>query len=316
MGPRASARLEPFGGRGGRGRASSSSSSRAVALDASAQATARIRFALPSLHASQPGAWPCPSASGAVTSSAPGTLLESGPMHPHPAARRPTAVPAGSPAAAPRPARPPPRHASRTRPRVRPSGGGPAAAAAQPSAAPRPGQAAPAARARRRHLRRRWRSLGLAGFVTVVGAALIYSEGLPPADGARGDRLPRGHPSSTRATASSLARLTSGGERRTVIEWDQVPPILADAATAVEDKTFWTNTGIDPLGIASAALDTLTGDARGGSTITQQLVRQKLLPEAVMQESSTPRRAQDRGAHPVGPRHRLLPRPRGQAGAS
>ena len=65
-----------------------------------------------------------------------------------------------------------------------------------------------------------------------------------------------------------------------------MPPILADTVTAVEDKTFWANTGIDPLGIASAALDTLTGDARGGSTITQQLVRQKLLPDDVMQEST------------------------------
>ena len=83
-----------------------------------------------------------------------------------------------------------------------------------------------------------------------------------------------------------LARLTSGGERRRVIDWEDVPPILADAVTAVEDKTFWANTGIDPLGIASAALDTLTGDARGGSTITQQLVRQKLLPDEVMQDSS------------------------------
>ena len=61
-----------------------------------------------------------------------------------------------------------------------------------------------------------------------------------------------------------------------------MPPILADAVTAVEDKTFWANTGIDPLGIASAALDTFTGDARGGSTITQQLVRQKLLPDEVV----------------------------------
>jgi penicillin-binding protein 1A len=53
----------------------------------------------------------------------------------------------------------------------------------------------------------------------------------------------------------------------------------------VEDKTFWANTGIDPIGIVSAALDTFTGDARGGSTITQQLVRQKLLPEDVIATS-------------------------------
>jgi penicillin-binding protein 1A len=83
-----------------------------------------------------------------------------------------------------------------------------------------------------------------------------------------------------------LARISASGERRRVIAWQDVPPILADAVTAVEDKTFWANTGIDPLGIASAAIDTFSGDARGGSTITQQLVRQKLLPEDVMQEST------------------------------
>ena len=66
-----------------------------------------------------------------------------------------------------------------------------------------------------------------------------------------------------------------------------VPPILADAVTAVEDKTFWANTGIDPLGHPSRRPSTrFTGDPRGGSTITQQLVRQKLLPEEVTSESS------------------------------
>ncbi len=125
------------------------------------------------------------------------------------------------------------------------------------------------------------------GFVTVVGVAIVYSRG--PA-GPDVDLETIVFPEETiiyaRDGETVLARLSSGGERRRVIAWEDVPPILADAVTAVEDKTFWANTGIDPLGIASAALDTLTGDARGGSTITQQLVRQKLLPEDVMQESS------------------------------
>jgi len=124
------------------------------------------------------------------------------------------------------------------------------------------------------------------GFVGVVGGAFVYSDGLK-------------HPSELEAIVFAedtiiyardgkkvLARLTSGGESRRTIEWEDVPPKLADAVTAVEDKTFWANTGIDPLGIASAAIDTFTGDARGGSTITQQLVRQKLLPDEVVQESS------------------------------
>ena len=59
-----------------------------------------------------------------------------------------------------------------------------------------------------------------------------------------------------------------------------------DATTAVEDKNFWTNAGFDPLGIVSAAVDTLTGDTRGASTITQQLVRQRLLDPALVADPS------------------------------
>jgi peptidoglycan glycosyltransferase len=82
-----------------------------------------------------------------------------------------------------------------------------------------------------------------------------------------------------------LARF-SQGERREVADFDEIPPILIDATTAIEDKSFWTNTGFDPVGIVSAAIDSLRGDARGASTITQQLVRQRLLPAEVVQNGS------------------------------
>jgi membrane carboxypeptidase/penicillin-binding protein len=50
-------------------------------------------------------------------------------------------------------------------------------------------------------------------------------------------------------------------------------PIVC-ATVALEDRTFWTNLGFDPVRIAGAARDTLTGDVfRGGSTITQQLIK-------------------------------------------
>ena len=78
-----------------------------------------------------------------------------------------------------------------------------------------------------------------------------------------------------------LARF-SAGERREIAEFAEIPPILIDATTAIEDKSFWTNTGFDPLGILSAAIDSLRGNARGGSTVTQQLVRQRLLPAEVV----------------------------------
>ncbi len=62
-----------------------------------------------------------------------------------------------------------------------------------------------------------------------------------------------------------------------MVTWDQIPPVLSDATTAVEDSTFWDNAGFDPVGILASGVDALRGRPRGGSTITQQLVRQRLL---------------------------------------
>ncbi len=84
-----------------------------------------------------------------------------------------------------------------------------------------------------------------------------------------------GRPCSLRSTAVSTA---------TPLTFDQISPALVDATTAVEDKTFWSNTGFDPLAIVSAAVDSIRGDSRGASTITQQLVRQRLLDPALVQD--------------------------------
>ncbi len=79
-----------------------------------------------------------------------------------------------------------------------------------------------------------------------------------------------------------LARF--GDAKREVVTFDQIPKVLLDATTAVEDKTFWDNAGFDPVAIVSAALGSLRGDARGASTITQQLVRARLLDPALVQD--------------------------------
>jgi membrane peptidoglycan carboxypeptidase len=59
----------------------------------------------------------------------------------------------------------------------------------------------------------------------------------------------------------------------------QVPKILQDAVISVEDKTFWTNDGIDLNGVFRAAVTNISSGAiqQGGSTITQQLVKQRIL---------------------------------------
>jgi membrane peptidoglycan carboxypeptidase len=56
----------------------------------------------------------------------------------------------------------------------------------------------------------------------------------------------------------------------------QIPPVLQNAVVAAEDKNFYHEGGVSPTGILRAAYYDLTssgGNLQGGSTITQQLVR-------------------------------------------
>ncbi len=70
-----------------------------------------------------------------------------------------------------------------------------------------------------------------------------------------------------------------GTINREDVKLDQVPKILQNAVIAVEDKSFWTNDGIDLNGVFRAAVKNISSGAiqQGGSTITQQLVKQRIL---------------------------------------
>ena len=64
---------------------------------------------------------------------------------------------------------------------------------------------------------------------------------------------------------------------------DQVPQVIIDATLGAEDKTFWTNPGIDVFGIVRAIRDDLLHHTvvSGASTITQQLVKQRIVGDEV-----------------------------------
>ncbi len=70
-----------------------------------------------------------------------------------------------------------------------------------------------------------------------------------------------------------------GSEDRQYVALDQVPKLLQDAVVAVEDESFWDNAGIDVNGLIRAARENFeSGEVeQGGSTITQQLVKNRLL---------------------------------------
>ncbi|MDO5728397.1 MAG: transglycosylase domain-containing protein, partial [Actinomycetaceae bacterium] len=65
---------------------------------------------------------------------------------------------------------------------------------------------------------------------------------------------------------------------RTIIDTTTLPQHVGDAVVASEDRTFYTNSGIDIKGIGRALLNNLTGGQRqGGSTLSQQYIERYYL---------------------------------------
>ncbi|MFO7918088.1 MAG: PBP1A family penicillin-binding protein [Anaerolineae bacterium] len=69
------------------------------------------------------------------------------------------------------------------------------------------------------------------------------------------------------------------GGRRTVVDFQEIPDVVVEAVVATEDATFFSNPGVNPLAIARALyIDLRSGEiVQGGSTITQQLVKNLFL---------------------------------------
>ncbi|WDE17006.1 penicillin-binding protein 1B [Acinetobacter schindleri] len=89
--------------------------------------------------------------------------------------------------------------------------------------------------------------------------------------------------SATKPSTSGIARLEPlliGGiypqhnEDRVLIKLNKVPKPLIEALISTEDRNFYHHHGVSPRGIARAVVSNITGGKRqGGSTLTQQLVK-------------------------------------------
>ncbi len=134
--------------------------------------------------------------------------------------------------------------------------------------------------------------VGLAGLVGAATAYNHYSQGLPdPRDTLSNLVFAQQTVITDRTGKIALASL--GDFKRELVTFDQIPPEMLDATTAIEDKDFWSNPGFDAAGFVSATVDTLTGHPRGGSTITQQLVRARLLPDSAFTASREERKIRE-----------------------
>lgn len=75
------------------------------------------------------------------------------------------------------------------------------------------------------------------------------------------------------------------GKNRTPVKLSDIPKDLVSATIAMEDKNFYSHFGVDFYGIARAVISLFRdGEVQGGSTITQQLIKNTLLtPERTLE---------------------------------
>ncbi len=128
-----------------------------------------------------------------------------------------------------------------------------------------------------------WRILGIVGalFFICAGVFVLWVASL---------KLPSISTIPQRALASSTKIYDRNGvllydlnqnSKQQVVAFDQISPYLKEATVAIEDPNFYNDYGVEPMAILRAMyVDILTGSFKeGGSTITQQVVKNTLLTD-------------------------------------
>ncbi|MEM7028180.1 MAG: transglycosylase domain-containing protein [Chloroflexota bacterium] len=81
---------------------------------------------------------------------------------------------------------------------------------------------------------------------------------------------------------------------RSYVTIDQIPETCINAIVSLEDKNFYQNLGFDPEGIARAFWQNLQGGAiQGGSSITQQLIKNIIIEEERRTQKSYTRKIEE-----------------------
>lgn len=82
--------------------------------------------------------------------------------------------------------------------------------------------------------------------------------------------------------ADGTRMVTGGGSvNRQNVPYEKIPKAMRYAVISAENKTFETDSGVDPMGIARALFNMAKGgETQGGSTITQQYVKNTMLDQS------------------------------------
>ncbi|MGH6709676.1 MAG: PBP1A family penicillin-binding protein [Bradyrhizobium sp.] len=117
-----------------------------------------------------------------------------------------------------------------------------------------------------------WAAIAVVGVVIWVGAHLPAIQSLA---------IPK-RPPTIQIVGLDGSVLASRGEMAGAnVSLKDLPPYLPKAFIAIEDRRFYSHYGVDPIGIARAAVTNLMhrGVSQGGSTLTQQLAKNLFLTQ-------------------------------------
>src|SRR3989344_1007638 len=122
-----------------------------------------------------------------------------------------------------------------------------------------------------------WTSAGV--FAVLILGTVVYATTSVPNFGSLEDRKIVQSTKIYDRTGKVLLYDIHGDIQRTVIPFDKIPAHARNAAIVIEDQNFYNHSGISITGIVRAIfVNIFSGELRqGGSTITQQLIKQAFL---------------------------------------
>lgn len=113
-------------------------------------------------------------------------------------------------------------------------------------------------------------------FGVMAALVLMFSVTLPQMT-----QLERYHPSTTTELYDIHGKIfgSFASERRVVVPYSEIPPVLREAILSIEDKNFEKNGGVNLVRVVGAAYEDIhsKGKAQGASTLTMQLARNLFL---------------------------------------
>lgn len=146
-------------------------------------------------------------------------------------------------------------------------------------------------------------SLVIAALIAGAGVAATYATqwGRELPDYRELDNLTRSLGAETRVYARDntplgtlIPRIGDQAVSRTIVRLDEVSPFMVGALIANEDRRFFEHYGLDPIGLARQFQRLARGEeVQGGSTLTNQLVKNTLLLEEYNQARTPDRKVKE-----------------------